>query len=288
MPHWDLAIIGGGAAGLSAAAAATGLSTLLVDPMGGGELMNLGPLRGLDTEETGPDLAARLLGEAMDAGAELAIGEVQSLTQTPDGWRLATADETHIARAVILAVGLAHGTLGLPNEAEMEGRGLSHCAACDGPLFQGQAVAVAGTSRWARLEAEELTAFASHVTLIAPGEAPPPIENVAILRGRAIGLEGRDGLDAVLVQPDDGGPPIRVPAQGLFVQTGRRAALGFSPDGLRRDADGRAAVDASLATSLPALFAAGEARSGFESSLPAAIADGKRATASARHALTPG
>jgi len=86
MPDWDIAIIGGGASGLTAAAtaAANGLSTLLIDRMGGGgELMNLGPLHGLDEPLTGPDLSARLLEDTIAAGAELSVAEVTGLTQ----WR---------------------------------------------------------------------------------------------------------------------------------------------------------------------------------------------------------
>ena len=156
MANWDIVIIGGGATGLSAAGAASG-KTLVIDRMGGGgELMNLGPLHDLDTGETGPDLFARLLEQATDAGAELAIAEVTGLTQTDTGWRIETDDEIHEAKAVILATGLTAGTLGLESETDFEGRGLSHCAACDGPLYVGQPVVVAGASRWAIAEAREL------------------------------------------------------------------------------------------------------------------------------------
>src|SRR6185312_4103135 len=169
MADWDVVIIGGGAAGLGAAAmaAGAGLSCLVLDRMGGGgELMNLGPLHDLGEALTGPDLMARLLEEATTAGAELRIAEVIGLAPEPADWRVATDDEAHTARAVVLAVGLAPGTLGIDGEEDFEGRGLSHCAACDGPLFRGEPVAVAGDDRWARLEARELAAIASSVTLV--------------------------------------------------------------------------------------------------------------------------
>ena len=229
MADWDIVIIGGGATGLSAAAAVRdkNLSCLIIDRMGGGgELMNLGPLHGLETEETGPDLFARLMEQATGAGAELGIAEVTGLTQTETGWRIATDDETHSAKAVILATGLTPGTLGLANEADFEGMGLSHCAACDGPLYVGQPVVVAGASRWALQEARELAENGSQVTLITQGEPAPTLDNITVVDGRITALEGSPGLDAVRIDV----APHRIETQVVFVQTGRRPARGFVPD----------------------------------------------------------
>lgn len=290
MPDWDVVVIGGGAAGLSAAATAatSGLSCLVIDRMGGGgELMNLGSLLDLDEELTGPDLAGRLLEEATTAGTELGVAEVSGLAPEGTGWRVATDDETHTARSVILAIGLAPGTLGLDGEDTYEGRGLSHCAACDGPLFRGEPVVVAGADRWAQLEAHELAATASQVTLVTQGAPEPAIEGVTVIQGRITALEGASGLDSVLVQPDAGGAPQSLPTSVVFIQTGRRPALGFAPDGLARDPDGRLVTDAALQCSLPRLFAAGDARSGAPRTLAAAMAEGRRAAGSARDALKP-
>ncbi len=283
MPNWDILIIGGGAAGLSAAAtaAAAGQSCLLIDRMGGGgELMNLGALHGLDEDLTGPDLMARLQEEAMTAGAELGIAEVTGLTPTPTGWRVATDDDTHTARAVILAVGLAPGTLGLGNEADFEGMGLSHCAACDGPLYVGQPVVVAGADRWAVQEAIELVSTGSQVTLITQNEPAPAADNITIIKGHITALEGANGLDAITVQPASG-PARRIETQVVFLQTGRRPALGFVPGGVARDAEGRLITDPGMRTNLPALFAAGDSRAGSPRTLAAAIDDGRIAARSA-------
>ena len=280
MPDWDIAIIGGGASGLTAAAtaAANGLSTLLIDRMGGGgELMNLGPLHGLDEPLTGPDLFTRLLEDTIAAGAELSVAEVTGLTQTPTGWRIATGGGTHHARAVILAIGLAPGTMGIGNEQDFEGQGLSHCAACDGPLYAGQPVVVAGGDRWAQQEARDLAAIASSVTLVTQGAPSPAMENVAVIPGHVTALEGAGGLESVTVQADDGSTPQRLPASAIFVQTGRRPALHFAPETLARDPNGRLIVSEALETSLPALFAAGDARAGSPGTFTAAMDDGRRA-----------
>lgn len=284
MARFDLIVIGGGAAGLSAAATAAGcgLTTLLIDRMGGGgELMNLGPLVDVDGEQTGPDLAAMLLDQVVTAGAELTVAEVTGLAMTASGWRVTADDgEAHEARAVILAVGLAPGTLALAEEATFEGQGLSHCAACDGPLYAGQPVVVAGADRWARHEAVELAAMASSVTLVTQG-APPAaavpivgVPGVTVLEGRITGLTGEGGLEAVTLRPSDGGAPRHLPARAVFVQTGRRPALSFAPAGLIRDAAGLIVADDVGRTNLPALFAVGDARSGSARMLAAAIEDG--------------
>ncbi|MGE0222535.1 MAG: NAD(P)/FAD-dependent oxidoreductase [Acetobacteraceae bacterium] len=286
MPTNTLIIIGAGAAGLTAAAhaATAGLSTLLIDRMGGGgELMNLGPLHDVPDSPTGPDLMAQLMEQAVTAGAELAVAEVTALTQTPMGWQVTTDSGTHTADAVILAPGLAPGTLGLGNEADFEGMGLSHCAACDGPLYTGQAVVVAGADRWAVQEARDLAESGCSVTLIAPEATPEQHPNLTVIQGRITALEGANGLDAIHVQPAAGGAPQRLPTPVLFVQTGRRPALAFAPAALARDADGRIVTDAALRTSLPNLLAAGDARAGAPRTLVAAMEDGKRAAA----ALSP-
>ena len=282
MPTHDVIVIGGGTAGLTAAthAARSGLSTLVIDRMGGGgELMNLGPLRDVETQTDGPNLAAELLTAAISAGAELSVAEVTGLSRIPTGWLVTADDETHSAKAVILAIGLAHGTLGVAGEQIWEGRGLSHCAACDGPLFSGQPVAVAGGGRWARQDAIDLTAFASQVTLIEDGEAAPVIEGITVVNGRVVALEGQDGLDTVLVEA--AGAIIRIPARGVFVQTRRGADTGFAPASLAHAPDGRLITNEALETNLPNLFAAGDARAGSGPTITAATADGRRAAISA-------
>jgi len=280
MPDWDVVIIGGGAAGLTAAATAAGAgrSCLVIDRMGGGgELMNLGPLHDLEEDLTGPDLMARLLDAAVTAGAEPGIAEVTALTPDPTGWHIATDDENHTARAVILAIGLAPGTLGLDTETAFEGQGLSHCAACDGPLYGGQPVVVAGSDRWAQQEALELVAIASHVTLVTQGEPAPAVNGVTVIQGRITALHGSRGLDAISIE----GEPQPLPTSIVFVQTGRRPAASFAPTALALDPDGRLIADAALHCTLPGLFAVGDCRSGSPRTLAAAMDEGRRAALAA-------
>ena len=155
-------------------AARTGLKVLCLDKLApGGALINLGELHDYEEPWQGPDMAARLTDDATVAGVELGFGEVARLT-SENGWTVKTTDgEAHTARAVVVASGLNKGKLGLPNEVDFEGRGISHCAHCDGPLYAGLPVVVAGASGWAELEARGLVGLVGDITVVDPSAAAP-------------------------------------------------------------------------------------------------------------------
>jgi thioredoxin reductase (NADPH) len=196
-----------------------------------------------------------------------------------------TADETYRARAVVLATGLTPGRLDIPGEERFEGLGLSHCASCDGPLYKGERVMVAGAGKWATQDAIDLAALAAHVSLICPDDAARPsgeraarlagLANVTVVPGRIVGLEGTQGLDAVVVKR--GSARESQPVRAVFVQSNRRAALGFADGLLAVDAEGGARVDGDLCTSDKRAYAAGDVRTGAPEQVSAAIADGQRA-----------
>ncbi len=258
---WDVVVVGAGVAGLAAARAAAeaGARTCVIDRMGpGGVLMNLPELHDMTGNPNGMDYASALLDQAMEAGAELAIAEVTALTP---GFAIATDDEAHAAKAVVLAVGLGNGRLGLANEDAFDGQGLSHCAACDGPLYGGARVVVAGHDRWAVQEALDLAATVEHVTLVTQGAEPHDsaallgtLPNAAIWPGRITALAGAAGLESVSV---DG---TVLPARAIFVQSGRAAPLGFVAD-----------------PAAPGLFLAGDCVPGAAETVLAAAAAGARA-----------
>lgn len=276
-PSYDLIVIGAGPAGLTAAteAARAGLKVLCLDKLApGGQLINLGELHDADETENGPDVAARLTDDATVAGVEIGFGEVAGLS-AGDGWTVETADgEKHTGRTVVIATGLNKGTLGLPNEAEYEGRGISHCAHCDGPLYAGLPVVIAGASGWAEVEARELADLVGKITVIdaTAGRSASDASHVA---GRIIGLEGSDGLQSVTVETSDGQRSI--PANAVFIYVGESPAAEFVPDSLARDAAGHIVADAEGRTSAPTVFAVGDVRAGSRRYLADAIADGQRA-----------
>jgi thioredoxin reductase (NADPH) len=274
---YDVIVVGAGPAGLTAAtgAARAGLKTLCLDKLApGGALINLAELHEVEGDEDGPQIASRLTDEATEAGVELGFGEVVKLSGSGP-WTVETADgEQHTGRAVVVATGLAKGTLGLPEESRFEGLGLSHCASCDGPLYAGRPVVVAGTEGWAPREAAELQVVAGDVTVIGkPAGALP--DGVSHLEGRIVALEGSDGLQSVVVE--SGGTRKTIPASAVFVYVGQSPAAEFLPETLARDATGHIVVDDGGRTSAATAFAVGDVRAGARHYLADAIADGQRA-----------
>ncbi|HEX9558650.1 MAG TPA: NAD(P)/FAD-dependent oxidoreductase [Reyranella sp.] len=270
-------VIGAGPAGLAAAteAARAGLRTLCLDKLApGGVLINLSQLHGVAEASDGPQMASQLTDQATAAGAEIGFGEVVRLSGSGP-WTVETAEgERHSGRAVVIATGLGKGRLGLPGEDKYEGRGLSHCASCDGPLYAGQPVVVAGAGGWASYEADELKGFASEVTVVDTVAAQVP-EGVRHIEGRIVGLEGGEGLQAIVVE--SAGARKTIPASAVFVYVGQSPAAEFVPDSLARDATGHIVVDEGGRTSAASAFAAGDVRAGAQHSLAEAIADGQRA-----------
>ncbi|MBW0104277.1 NAD(P)/FAD-dependent oxidoreductase [Pseudonocardia sp. KRD291] len=281
---WDVAVVGAGIAGLTAArtAAEHGLRVVAFDMLApGGQLINLGEVTGypgLPGKTGGPDLAGTLLEEAMAAGVEISYAEVTGLAAGPPV-TVDSLDGPVTAGAVVVTTGLAPGRLGVPGEDDWAGRGLSECASCDGPLFAGQRVAVVGDDGWAAQEAAELAAVAGHVTVLAPGA--PRWSARAADRLSGLGVEVREGavvaglggdtaLTGVLLA-DDG----EVPATGVFAATGRAPRSAFLDGVVGRDPDGR--VTGDPATGVPGVFAAGDVRAGSVDHLVAAAADGLRA-----------
>jgi thioredoxin reductase len=296
---WDVAVVGGGIAGLTAArtAVAHGLRVTAFDQLApGGQLINLGEVAhypGLPYKVTGPDLAGSLLEAAMTAGVEIGYGEVTGLTAgTP--LTLETADGTQTARAVVVATGLTPGRLDVPGAEAWAGRGLSECASCDGPLFAGQRVVVVGDDEWTALEAAELAALAAHVSVLVPGEprwSAGAAQRLSALGGVEVrvdvhvsGLAGDGVLTGVTLA--DGG---EVAATGVFAYTGKtpRSAFldaAFGSTALSRSVSG--CIDGDPATAVPGLFVAGDVRTGSTPYLVGAAADGLRAGLAAAAFLT--
>jgi thioredoxin reductase (NADPH) len=279
-PSYDVIVIGAGPAGLVTATevARTGLKTLCLDKLApGGQLINLTELHEFEEPWGGADMAARLTDEAAVAGVEMGFGEVCRMSGS-ETWTIETADgESHTARLLVVATGLNRGKLGVPNEEDFEGRGVSHCASCDGPLYAGLPVIVAGAAGWATQEAIELSGIAGEVIVVdaSPIKTPAEIKRIS---GSIVGLEGANGLESVVVETD--GQRKSIPASAVFVYIGQSPAAEFLPDSLARDAAGHIVVDAEGRTSAPTVYAVGDVRAGTRPYLNDAVADGERAAKS--------
>jgi thioredoxin reductase (NADPH) len=276
---WDVAVVGAGIAGLTAArvAAEHGRRVTAIDQLApGGQLINIGEVTGypgLPGKTTGPDLAGALLNAAMDAGVDVGYGEVTGLTAGPPAsistaapaTTLDTTDGPVTARAVVIATGLTPGRVDVPGAEQWLGRGLSECASCDGPLFAGQRVAVLGDDEWAAAEAVELAGFAAQVTVLVPGAPCWSAAGAARLASAAVVV--RTGVTATALS---GGEVIEAVslADGTELEVaGVFSYLGKTP---------RAALLDGLAEA-PGVFLAGDVRPGADRYLISASADGLRA-----------
>src|SRR4051812_42009324 len=174
---YDVVVIGGGVAGLTAGlfSARLGRSTLVLVPlMPGGQLATINHIEdfpGFPEGVAGYDLGPMIQEQAAAAGAEFRSGEAKRLSSAGDIWKI-EADEDIEARTVIIASGSSPRALGVPGEERLTGKGVSHCASCDGPLLKGKSVIVAGAGDAGLQEALVLAGFAGKVTIVERASAP--------------------------------------------------------------------------------------------------------------------
>ena len=300
MSQHDLVVVGAGLAGLTAGlfGARRGLGTLVLEAaVPGGQTVNLDRIEdfpGFLEGVAGYDLGPTVQEQAANAGAQFAMGEAESLERAGDGWVVISGGERYEARAVIVATGGRPRALGVPGEAELVGRGVSHCATCDGPLFGGKTVGVVGGGSSALHEALTLAGFAEHVVVLNGGDAPTA-QAVYLERAEAEPkLELRSGafVEAVLGESVVAGVRLRggetVDLAGLFVYVGAEPNAGLLGGLLDLDEEGRVPTDRWLRTALPGLLAAGDVRSDRPGFALTAAADGATAAVAAHRYITTG
>ena len=286
----DLIVIGAGIAGLAASTYARrlGLSTAILESqLFGGLIVNVNELDG-DSPGSGADLASAMMMEATDLGAEyLAVVATQVLQ---DGESIVVKSDagSHRARAVIVATGAVLKKLHVPGEAELEHKGVSHCANCDGPLFHGKDVLVVGGGDSALQSALVLSNFCRRVHLVHRGErfrAKPHLSH-AVASASNIEVRWHTVVEAVVGSAEVEAVRVRslanqriedVPCSGFFAFVGLQPASDFLPPSIRRDDRGRIVTGDNLQTSIGRVYAAGAVRSGCGGVIADAVADGEAA-----------
>lgn len=292
--RFDVLVIGCGVAGLSAARECLrqGMTTATLESFfPGGLVLNINNLDG-EISGSGIDLATQLMSEISNLGGQNVSGAACSMRTDDRGLVVSSGTEELHARAVIVASGAKIKRLGIPGEAELEGQGVSRCADCDGPLFQGQDVVVVGGGDSALQEALALSHYARQVHLLYRGaefraranyvdavSAEPKIK----VRRRTVAeaVLGNEGVHAVRAKEFDAGQSYEIPCAGFFAYVGLEPVCGFVPQGAARDANGFLVTDAGMSTTLPGVYAAGAVRSGNGGLLRHAVADGIAAANSA-------
>jgi thioredoxin reductase (NADPH) len=289
--QYDVVMVGGGVAGLSAAltSARAGRKThALTGPALGGQLISIERVDGypgFPEGVPGYDLCPIIQEQATAAGATFAASEATGLHADGEHWRVSTTQGDISARAVVIATGTTLKSLGIPGEEQLRGRGVSHCASCDAPLLRNRVVGVVGGGDSALQEALTLASHASRVIIMHRGTAfsaqaayvQQVLDNPKIsVRFGTIVEEafGNGALTAVRTRQVGDGKTETVELGGLFVYVGLAPATAWLGGMLELDAAGRIAVDGELRTKQPGLFAAGTVRAGSAGRAASAAGDG--------------
>ncbi|MDR1313664.1 MAG: FAD-dependent oxidoreductase [Deltaproteobacteria bacterium] len=290
---YDLVVIGGGPAGLSASiyAARAGLKVLVLEQtISGGQMRLTGTIDNYPgfPEVTGAELSEALHRQALQQGAELVASVARKLRPEDGGFVIESSTGTYRCGAAIAASGTFHRNLPCPGAEEFVGKGVSFCALCDAGFVRDEAVAAVGGGNSALEEADFLTKYASKVYVIHRRDefraekalqdrarANPKIEFV--LSAEIDAIEGSDIVERVLVRDKKTGEVKPISVGGVFMFVGSSPNADYLPHDVLRSQGGWIATDDKLQTSLPGLFAAGDVRDTDLRQIVTATADGARA-----------
>ncbi|MGX9728229.1 MAG: thioredoxin-disulfide reductase [Candidatus Electronema sp. VV] len=303
-PDYQLVIIGGGPAGLTAGlyAARGRIKTLLIEKgaTGGQVLMTdwVDNYPAFADGVTGFELIDKMTAHTERFGLEKKFAAVESLDLQGELKTVRLdSGETLTAQAVILCTGAKPRQIEVPGEAELQGKGVSYCATCDGPFYRDQEIAVVGGGNTAIQEAIHLTHFAKKVTVIHRRDS---LRATAILQEKALANEkisfiwnaqvseivGTESVEAVKIRHNDGSNSV-LPVTGIFVLIGVKPNNEVLPlNQLQTDADGFLLADSEMSCpGLPGVYAAGDIRSKKFRQIINAAGEGANAELSAEHYL---
>ena len=288
---YDIAIIGGGPAGFTAAIYARRANKkclILEETACGGQVLITDKITNYPAfaSVTGAELAHDMEKQATELGAEIEYDKVTAIKSVDGGFEINGEDENYTAKTVIIATGTTPRKLNLPDEDTLIGRGISYCATCDGAFYKDKVVAVNGGGYSAAHAALYLASIASKVYLIhrrdemrAAGEIVEKIKNNP-------NIEMKLGLTVVDLKNDGKLSGLRlsngeeIAVDGLFVEIGREPHCDFCPD-LKLDDDGYVVAGEDCATNIPGIFVAGDIRTKNLRQIVTATADGAAAAESA-------
>ncbi len=296
--RFDLVILGGGPAGLTAAmyASRKQLDTLLLSPdLGGQVLVTSGVENYIGYQYiTGPELSQKFSAHVQQFPLKLLTAErATAVAQLPGGdFRVDTdAGSQALGRTLVLATGKRWRKLGVPGEDTYLGRGVANCAICDAPFFRRQAVAVVGGGNSAVTAAIDLLNVEGRVTVVnyADGWQADPVL-LERVRGKAELLDAHrvlevlgdgKGVTGLRIAPRDGGPERRLDVQGVFVEIGLLPNTELFRGFVELNAQGEIAVDCATHTSRPGVFGAGDCTTVPEKQIVIAAGEGAKAALAA-------
>ncbi len=287
---YDIGIIGGGIAGMTAAIYGTraGKKVVLFEGTGvGGQITlssnveNYPGIKGI----SGNELALILKEQAEDLGAEIKTISVTEIRNTKEEKILITASEEILCKTVILASGQVHRKLGVPGEEKLTGMGVSYCAVCDGAFFKGMDVAVVGGGSTALQDAAYLSTYCNKVYLIHRRdefrgeqhlvEVLKEKENVEFVLNHVVTeVQGDFAVEGIRLEDKKNGEKSELKVDGVFMAVGQIPGNDRFKDVVELDADGYIVAGEDCMTSVEGIYAAGDCRTKKVRQLITAAADG--------------
>ena len=287
---YDTIIIGAGPAGMTAAlyAARSNLKVALIEGgLPGGQMNNTSDIENYPgyANISGPELAEKMFEPLENLGVEHLYGFVENVEDHGDVKKVITADEEFETRTVIVATGSKHRLLGVPGEEELNSRGVSYCAVCDGAFFRDQDLLVVGGGDSAVEEAIFLTRFAKSVTIVHRRDE---LRAQKVLQDRAFAnekinfiwdsvvkeIKGENRVESVVIENVKTGQVTEQAFGGVFIYVGLDPVSDFVQELQIRDQAGWIVTDDHMKTSVTGVFAVGDVRQKDLRQVTTAVGDG--------------
>ena len=300
---YDMIIVGGGPAGLTAAiyALRAGKRVVVIEKNSfGGQIAFSPKVENIPGTQviSGAAFAEALTEQTMNLGADVELEKVISVQKEGDVFKVTTEEGSSFeGRTVILAVGVKHRTLGLPGEEELIGRGISFCAVCDGAFYAGQEVAMIGGGNSALQEALLLSEVCKKVTIVqnlpfftgekALADAVLAKENIEVRFGTLVtGYESKEGdLSGLVLRKEETGETDSLSVDGAFLAVGLLPENEAFAELALLDDRGYFETDESCVTKTKGLFVAGDCRCKNIRQVVTACSDGAVAATAAERYL---
>ncbi|MBN2713870.1 MAG: thioredoxin-disulfide reductase [Planctomycetes bacterium] len=295
----DLAIIGGGPAGLSAAiyAGRADLRTTVLEKMiVGGQValtMDIANYPGFPEGVDGPTLSAKMKAQAERFGVEFLTAEATDISKNGKSFTITHKNGMIEAKAVIISTGSDPRKLGVPGEKELRGRGVSYCGTCDAPFFRERKVVVVGGGDSALKESLHIAKFASEITLVHRRDTfrGEKIYQRQVMSNERINIRwntsvksinGTDKLTSVTVENSDG-EVEEIKADGIFIFVGTVPNTELICHLVPKNCGGHIDTDMDMMTAVEGLFAVGDVREHSYRQVATAVGEGATAAMAAGH-----